>query len=831
MTPIDIAPIILVALAIALAAATCFVIYSRIKQHTRERLEGEKEQGEAEEQGVKAEAAQREAERQTQLAAEQAAKDEADRKAQEDAERSVREEAAQREAERQDQLAGEQAAKDEAERKALEDAERKAREEAAQREAERQAQLAAEQAAKEEAGRKAQEDAERKAREEAAQRETERQAQLAAEQTAKEGTERKAQEEAERKAEEAQQEAGGEQRLGAEVETRRVEPVKRGGRLPSSGRVGEAEKSEPSEKRPRVLKPEVVCWKKARNWFVGVETPKEYQDYVGLTITQNGIRLAQDDEGRWILLQTTGTVCISWNEAEHPIEISLDKPYLLFRLVGESINRGRRVRYATVGSFLVVVPEQWQRDEQISGSAPVSPENVATAGHQAHYFLLNREGGGKIGFLSPEGRPEIIPTYASRFELTGTRLPDASENMGPLFAKGPPRILALEQSDWRNVKTIVVGQEGWRIAFTPEQDRNELDFPSELDERRGGWYFVRLYDAEDALAESWDFRFVRSLKDIKISPHSPFPGVNGHSPVEVEFLHDTGCVVELSNPRAESLPVEREDAGTIVTIPPDPIWDETYWMIHVEGEARVQAKILVERVWWAIGEEGVEGESVRWTDAPVSISRDLVTATSKQSIRFRLPRRRWVSEIHVGFEWWKARTYPVEVVKREVTVPLSDFEGVQEIEDQGHEHLLKLWIGETTDQDMPAVVAIIPPTLPLIAPPLPADVYRVRNYLRRLERRAEDAALREIIHKARARWFALVPEVDAGSRRIETACVIALAWEISRANGVKPLGRHKRWIRKLGELALAHPEITQRVREDYETLRRGHIGVASRTKQ
>jgi hypothetical protein len=867
MTLIDIAPIILVVLAVAVTATACVVIYSRIKQHTRERLEKEKAQREADEQRVEVEAARREAERQTQLAVgqaakeeaerkaqegakrkareeaaqreakrqaqlavEQAAKEEAERKAQEGAKRKAREEAAQREAKRQAQLAVEQAAKEEAERKAQEDAERKAREESAQRGAKRQAQLAAEQAAKEEAERKAQEDAERRAREEAAQREAERQAQLAAEQAAKEEAERKAQEEAERNAEEAQQEAEGEQRPGAEVETKRLEPIKYGGRLPG-GRKVEAEKPETSETKSRVLKPEVVCWKKALKWFVGIETPEEYEEYVGLAITQNGTPLTQDDESRWVLLQITGTVCITWNGIEHPIEIGLEKPYLLFRLAGESINRGCRVRYATAGLFLVVVPDQWQRDEQISGPAPILPENVTIAGCQAHYFFLDRKCGGTIGFIVPGSKSEIIPTRASRFELVGARLPDASENMGLLFGEGPPSICALDQNGWNGVKTIVVGQveqEGWRTVFTPEPDCNKQSLPVELSERRGGWYFIRFYDAEDSLIESLDFRFVSGLKDIKISPYSPLPGVNGHSPVRVEFLHDTGCAIELSNPPANNLSVECENARTIVTIPPDPIWDETCWMIR--AEVQVEAKILVERVWWAVVEEGAGEESVEWTDMPLSISRDLVTATSKHTIRFRLPRCRWAGEIQMGFEWWKARTYPVEVVKQEVTVPLSHFEGTQEIEDRGKEHSLKLWI-RVADQDMAAVVAVISVVQPPGSQRLQGDMCRVRKYLKRLGRRAQNPALHKMIDEVRAQWFISVSVADSEPRQIETACVVALAWETFRADKVKLLGRHKRWIRKLVELALVHPETMQRIRENYDMLRRGHTSIIARTKR
>ncbi|RXE85760.1 signal recognition particle-docking protein FtsY [Pseudoalteromonas sp. A757] len=173
----------------------------------------DKEQQEAErqEQLAKEQAEREEAERQAQLAKEQAEREEAERQAQ-----LAKEQAEREEAERQAQLAKEQAEREEAERQA-----QLAKEQAEREEVERQAQLAKEQAEREEAERQAQlakEQAERQAqlaKEQAEREEVERQAQQAKEQAEREEAERQAQlakeqaerEEAERQAQLAREQA------------------------------------------------------------------------------------------------------------------------------------------------------------------------------------------------------------------------------------------------------------------------------------------------------------------------------------------------------------------------------------------------------------------------------------------------------------------------------------------------------------------------------------------------------------------------------------------------------------------------------------------------
>jgi hypothetical protein len=281
--------------------------------------------------------------------------------------------------------------------------------------------------------------------------------------------------------------------------------------------------------------------------------PDEYLDSTSLEVLHEEIRVAEDRGSRWELASIDGVVRISSSVTMQDVELRLaDKslPYLVFKLSGENLEQGRLIRYATRGSFLVIVPNDWQRNEQLSGPSSVSPVPCKISGFEAHYFMLDQDTNMKIAFITPEGGSVIIPNRATRFELVGSPIPDANEVMGPLFGKGPPRIRSRDLTPWSDIKTIVVGEEGerqssWRRSFAPVRESEDQDLAQLLSKRSAGWYFIRFYNSNEELVESLDFRFANALEDIRISPHSPLPGGNGHAPVRVDFLHTHGCRVEM----------------------------------------------------------------------------------------------------------------------------------------------------------------------------------------------------------------------------------------------------------------------------------------------
>jgi len=460
---------------------------------------------------------------------------------------------------------------------------------------------------------------------------------------------------------------------------------------------------------------DIVCLKRERQWIAAVEIPEELLEKPGLEVFQAGERLTQEQENCWCLEQAFGEVVIQWNESEgvQEIKVALGQDgYLLFKLSDQHQDQGRRVQFPSSGSYLVMVPDDWVRDDTLSGPPPVEPESVFLTGYKAHFFELERGGERKIAFRIPTGELIKIETNALRLELVGKHLCDATEKIGPLFGERPPQIRALDSQAWKNVRTIVVGEEGsgkerWRIAFNPVSEQVEQELPLELVARKGGWYFLRFYDTNDELIESLDFRFLCALKEIRIPQLSPLPPEDGHKQVCVEFLHDTGCAVQPVGPSA-SIQIERQDDKTTLTIPPDPACDETRWCVGVEGGPQVEVTILVERVWWGIGEE--QNAPSEWKDRPLTLQREDFAATSNKALWLRLPRRRWVDEILVGFEQSTVRSYIVEVTHRTVAIPLCEFCDSREVGDRTQKYTLKVWI-KRGDNFIQGTVGVIPVTV------------------------------------------------------------------------------------------------------------------------
>ncbi len=377
-----------------------------------------------------------------------------------------------------------------------------------------------------------------------------------------------------------------------------------------------------------------------------------------------------------------------WNEDAHLREVTLtfgQEGYLLFKLSGQDLKQGRLVKSASLGPYLVVAPSTWERDETVAGPPLAAPEPVALDGYIAHFFDLEKGNGTKIAFHTSDGELISISSGSTHFELIGERLEDVSGRVGPLFSE-PPRIRVPNAHVWEKVRTIVIGEEGggrgrWRTEFSPDPDSLEQSLPSEVLDRKGGWYFLRFYDANDDLIESLDFRFLTGLRQMRVLQSCPFPSNDGHDPTRVEIAHDPGVTFQ----EVQGLPdIQIEYCGdreTTVTIPPNPDYDITRWQVGYENGPQVEVTILVERIWWGLGEE--VNEPPQWEDKRLVLSRDDFTAVSKAVLWLRLPRHRWVDKVLVGFERARAKSYPIKVREKALAVPLREFGDAQELQQFG----------------------------------------------------------------------------------------------------------------------------------------------------
>lgn len=466
----------------------------------------------------------------------------------------------------------------------------------------------------------------------------------------------------------------------------------------STGTGEHPEKPVLQEPRLRGPKPEIICLKRGCQWILAVEVPVDLLENPGLTVLQNESPLLQDesDENYRCLKEFHGRVVIRWEEDGSTREKHTtfgEEGYLLFKLNNQQ-NEGRHIRSPSLGSYLAVVPDSWERDFKLSGPPPIAPEPVSLEGYQAHFYTLEKDDDKKIAFCSREGRLIIIQPRASQFELVGNLLNDANEDMGPLFGEKPPRIRSLDDHfRWKDIGTIVIGEEGirklgWTKLWSPDPESREQNLPSEVIERGDGWYFIRIYDLKDELLESLDFRFISALKDIRIFQLSSVPAKDGHEPTRVEFLHQPGCTIQPIH-KEDVVQIKREDHRTVLTLPAHPDYDKTDWFISSRGMCQVQVTILVERLWWAIGEENQLPPE--WKAQKLPLTREDFLATSRKTLWLRLPKPRWVDKILVGFEQSKAQSYPVKVTESTVAIPLREFSDAQEIQNPGI-ILLSFWI-------------------------------------------------------------------------------------------------------------------------------------------
>lgn len=411
--------------------------------------------------------------------------------------------------------------------------------------------------------------------------------------------------------------------------------------------------------------------------------------------------LFSGQRGCWRLAQLHGEVIVRTREAgtESLLRIALGgHDCLLFKLSGRELNHERHVKWMSWGSYLVIAPATWQRDEEKAGPAPATPESVSLEGYQAHFFDFAGGLSSSVAFRDPTGRAPVIGSPGTRFQLVGEELPDASENLGPLFGGSPPRV-GVTHGHWESVGTIVLGVEGsgrgrWRVTFDPNPALPEQDLPAEFNSRKAGWYFARFYDHDGELIESLDFRYVAGLTEIRVVQPRPLPSDNGHRDARVEFLHDGGVSTEATNGNAAHLRTERREGSTIIAVPADAGCDLTHWLIRVPGGASVPLAISIERIWWAKGEENAQPP--QWIDQRAVVSREDMEATSKRALWVRLPAKRWTDCVLFGFRQSTARRYPVLATTNTVAVPLRDFGDAPEMQRVGAFPLC-LWVNHNTE--------------------------------------------------------------------------------------------------------------------------------------
>ncbi len=481
---------------------------------------------------------------------------------------------------------------------------------------------------------------------------------------------------------------------GQPPELPRISPEKRGGR--SRGKSQDREEEKSTNSRRLGPKPEVVCWKRAREWILGIELPEDLWGIAEVSVFQDDMRLTEDDseETCWQLAKLSGRIAVRTVNHESDINTDLgSESFLTFRLSGLDLNRGRFVKQPSSGSYLVIAPQDWERCHELANAAPVTPEPVCLDGFWAHFFDIRGGSPTTIAFQDHTGRSIVIGSAGPRFELVGQEVQDACESLGPLFIGQTP-LLSIVDGSWGNVGIVVLGEEGrgigrWRTSFSPNPALGRQQLPDEIASRKAGWYFVRIYNLEAELISSLDFRFAAGLGAIELPESNAFPSAPGHQAATVELRHDADWLVTRASAGLGEVNVERIDEKTVLTIPPTHDLDRTQWLFGPGGGPQVEVSILIERIWWTASEE--KSLPKQWTDKQFVVTREELKASSTRALWLHFPKHRWTDCVLVGFNHTRVRLYRVLATESTVAIPLRDFGDSSEMDTIG-EFPLRLWV-------------------------------------------------------------------------------------------------------------------------------------------
>ena len=463
----------------------------------------------------------------------------------------------------------------------------------------------------------------------------------------------------------------------------------------TGGRRGPIGQQQPRQPRGN-LRSELVCHLRGRSWQIAVELPSELAT-ASVRAEQNGRELsrAQGFDHCWLFESPPETIWIRMKDGTEE-KVSLRRPslggHLVFRLAGDEY--GRLAKPSGAGSYLVVAPETWERDEEHSGPAPAEPEQTSIPGFRAHYFDLSRDQPHAITFKSENAEPITVDIDIPGVALSGDQIPDSMEGVGPLFCGDPPVLLAADLKFWDRVGSLVVDEEGrgrdrWRKAFSPRPNRLHQEFPPEFLGRKGGWFFVRVYDKSDDLLQGLDFRYLRELSGMKLPAFTPVPVGAFYDQVSVFIFHGARFSIRPRDEAMWSSKLLFRDDHTEVRVPPQPQFDSSEWYLGPTLGAQVRMLLLIERVWWCV--RRTQGDVPSWFERPISFGEADFCATSDSELCIRLARRRWIESLCIGFTPDQARKYAVRSGENVVRIPLRDFESIIHHSCRERELEIQLW--------------------------------------------------------------------------------------------------------------------------------------------
>ena len=427
------------------------------------------------------------------------------------------------------------------------------------------------------------------------------------------------------------------------------------GRRGESRNVSEDSTNHQTEYNP---KPELVCRKNGWHWEILLVVPEEQ---LPVEVQQNGVSLSSSNR-EYLLNDFSEDLTVMYEDRGERVQLYNDNSPLIFKLRTRWTGDGRKVRGISRGYFIIFAPNEWERQ----GNPPIAQEACSDERFSAHYFYSD----GSTITDSFEGY-KLLPNQEG-FSLQGSSIYDNSEQ-GLLFIGAPPDLAITESVSW-----IRIGTEGggnWRGENFRAAEQHTVN--NALNGRQG-WFFVRVYDQDVNLIDSNDFRYSRTLREIRVNDaiYSAemllVPRTDGHPETIIQFINTEGNNIRPEQRGNNSHTSIRNDDAVIVA--PHPDGDLTEW--KVDG---VDTVIALPRVWWRITE--TEEFLDAWRDKPIDMSREGFRENTDAVVYLSLPPN--LDKIQVGFDSDFDRSYSATLGdenKHIFELPIRDFVDYEEID-------------------------------------------------------------------------------------------------------------------------------------------------------
>ena len=446
---------------------------------------------------------------------------------------------------------------------------------------------------------------------------------------------------------------------------RRVAPPRRiGGRR----HPADSSRERPGERRftPR---PELICreasW--SASWQVVIAIPDKMNV---AAVHHDGDRLEETD-GKFVLPRFVGEVTVDGEDGIHH-DLHLEPP-LIFKFPHDWRGVGRKVRGMTKGHYIVMVPREqdWRADD-----APVEPAPCQDDKFLAHFVYHEAD-----TESSPRGLdPDVSGLLAHSFTLEGASVHDDSDQ-GVLYVGDPPELKCDADIVWALMGEE--GHKGWLEPFQPD-----VQSLGEVLGGRQGHMFIRVYDENTDLQDSAEFRYHRSLREIRVNDQ-PYtvdtviaPSATGHSEATIEFVAtDGGSLRPRADPENGGFSIV--ESKVVVPAVPDP--DKFSLRLASDG-GESPCVIVLPRIWWRlkVGDQ----DPADWSDQPIEMTRDQFRdhADAETILLLRLPGP--VTSVSVGFDKDDRQVFRSQGPNSEAEIALSGFAGYTQVDDRLEEDAL-----------------------------------------------------------------------------------------------------------------------------------------------